>query len=635
MNFDLSFLQLNYTIEPVYHLWFVLGLTLFALVSFAREKMALEVTAIVVTAALLLWGQVFPLFVNDENMLNAKHILSGYANPSLLAVLALLVMGQGIVQTDALRPVSQLFKAEKKWKGYFALFFLFIFILVFSGFLNNTPLVILAIPLLQSLSKSAGLQESRIMMPLSFIAILGGMTTLIGSSTNLLVSSTMAELGYQAIGFFEFFTEGAILAGVGFLYVVIILPYLLPKKKPTHNVDFSQKEENREFVAELKVAQKGKLEGAKFEDGYFEGLEGATLRMIRRDDHLILPPFEGYTLEGNDILVLSATREVLSDIIARCEDSVIETVTQYAQKSRLGDDDISDGEEEEATTQGKSLCEVMIPPASRLIDIAVDRAYLTNVFGAVLLGIQRRAKILRARLGSVRLQEGDVLLVMADKQTLKAMSDSQDYIVLHGSIGNIPARKHAPMAMLLFVLTILVSALGVIPITVSAFIGACAMVVTNCLNIRQAIRAIDRKIYFLVGSALGLGLTLQETGAASLIAEYLLGLPFIEGPLSLAAILFIIVAIFTNILTNNATAILFTPIALSIAANVGVDPRIFCVTVILAANCSFASPIGYQTNLLVMGPGQYRFSDFLKAGIPLILILWGTYIALAKFYYGL
>ena len=183
--------------------------------------------------------------------------------------------------------------------------------------------------------------------------------------------------------------------------------------------------------------------------------------------------------------------------------------------------------------------------------------------------------------------------------------------------------------------TMILAATGMLSIPVAAITGAVLLIATNCLNIRQATRAIDRKIFLLVGSMLALGTALQVTGGANFLAEQILQLPFSDQPLMIAGVLFLMVALTTNILTNNACAILFTPIAMNIATNLGVDPFIFAVTVIFAANCSFASPIGYQTNLLVMGPGHYRFSDFIKAGLPLILLLWGVYLLIAKFYYGL
>lgn len=277
----------------------------------------------------------------------------------------------------------------------------------------------------------------------------------------------------------------------------------------------------------------------------------------------------------------------------------------------------------------------MVTPASRLIDMSVDQASLEGQYGAVVLGIQRRAKVVRRRLGRVRLEAGDVLLVVADNPGIDAMVNSSDLIVLAGSIKDMPLKQKAPIALAIFFATIGSAAAGWVPIPTAAFVGAVAMLLTGCLNFRQAMRSLDRKIFFLVGSALALGSTLQVSGAAMMLADSLTALPYADNPLVLASFLFLLVAFSTNLLTNNATAILFTPIALNMAAAVGVDPMIFAITVIFGANCSFASPIGYQTNLLVMGPGNYKFADFIKAGVPLVFVIWLAYIAVAKFYYGL
>jgi di/tricarboxylate transporter len=240
-------------------------------------------------------------------------------------------------------------------------------------------------------------------------------------------------------------------------------------------------------------------------------------------------------------------------------------------------------------------------------------------------------------LGRIRLEPGDVLLVAGAQGSINEIRSKgqTDVIVLSGSKKELPLPKKAPIAGLIFLVTILLASTGILSIAVASITGAVLLVATGCLNIRQATRAIDRKILLLVGSMLALGVALQASGGATFIADLMLQAPFADKPLYMAALLFIIVAFCTNVLSNNACAILFTPIAMNMAVNMGADPIVFAITVIFAANCSFASPIGYKTNLLVMGPGHYRFRDFMKAGVPLVLVLWIAYIFIAKFYYNL
>ncbi len=635
---------MNILLDPSIHMWFGLLITVGAVISFMREKISIEITSLAVLTALLVFGQVFPLpDATGKNQLDPMSLLAGFANPSLIAVLALLVMGQGMIQTDSLRFITSNFAKAGAKKGWISIIALLIFVCVMSAFMNNTPLVVIAIPILQVLSNRVGLSDSRILIPLSYIAILGGMTTLIGSSTNLLVSSTMVDLGYSPLGFFEFAVPGAILAGVGFIYVLFVLPRFLPDRASmVKDLAGSQKE----FVAEIDIAADSKLIGTECVDGHFPLLPDLNIKLIQRGGHLILPPFEGYSIESGDILIIAATRESLAEVLAQHPGFLL-SEEQEQTMLQTASVEVVEGEEEvqkpdEKPLQTRVLAEVMITPASRLVDMSLEHANFAKQFGVVVLGIQRRAKVVRRRLGRIRLESGDVLLIAGNRNTVNSMRESTDFIVLSGSKRDLPVPGKTPMAIGIFVAAVGLAAAGLMSIPVAAITGAAGMIATGCLNIRQATRAVDRKIFLLVGSMLALGVILEASGAARYIADLLLSLPFADSPLSILSILFILVAFATNVLSNNACAILFTPIAMNLAGsipvpeNLGMDiTHLFAITVIFAANCSFASPIGYQTNLLVMGPGHYRFRDFVRAGIPLVLLLWFTYILLAQYYYGL
>lgn len=617
-----------------YHMWFVLFVTGGAVYLFAREKYPLEVTSIILLTALLLFGQLFPLpDANGRNQLDAYYLLAGFANPALIAVLALLVMGQAIIRTDSLRPLIKFFVGNKFLPPRIAIVGILMFVLGFSAFLNNTPLVILAIPIMQAIGISAGIDDTKTMMPLSFAAILGGMMTLVGSSTNLLVSSAMVELGYEALGFFEFFIPGAMLAVAGLVYVVFVLPLLVPKRQSLKEAIRGQQ---KEFVAELDVAPDSILVGMECTNGRFPALPELDIRLIQRQGHLILPPFEGYVIEPHDIMIVAARRESLADVLSKFPGFLLSDedvkAMDHAEEDKEGPSDL-----EETVQETRVLAELMIPPASRYIDMTIDQIGFQRQFGIVILGIQRRARVVRRRLGRIRLEPGDVLLVVGAQGNINEMRSGgqSDVIVLSGSKQELPIPKKAPIAGFIFLMTIILASTGVLSIAVASVTGAVLLVATGCLNIRQATRALDRKILLLVGAMLALGVAMQATGGAQFIADMMLKAPFADDPLTMAALLFIIVAICTNVLSNNACAILFTPIAMNMAINMGADPVVFAITVIFAANCSFASPIGYKTNLLVMGPGHYRFRDFMKAGIPLVLVLWVAYIFIAKFYFEL
>ena len=636
---------MNFVVHPDFHMWFMLAVTAVAVFAFVREKIPLEITSIALMTVLLVYGQVF--YIEDaaspKGGLTPDTVLSGFANPSLIAVLALLVMGQGMIHTESLRVVTNKFVSSDTKFAWFSLVSILIFVCVMSSMMNNTPLVIIAIPLMQALARSVGMSSSRFMMPLSFAAILGGMTTLVGSSTNLLVSSTMVELGYDPLGFFDFIIPGSILAFVGFIYVLVVVPYILPKRK---TIAEELVGDEKEFVAELDISEDSKLVGVECVEGTFTGLEDMNVKLIQRSGHLILPPFEGYKINKGDILIVATTRQTLGNwlskypgfLLSEEEAEVIEGGNE--EKNAEGEGGSGGANIEGAET--RVLAQIMITPASRMIDMSLEHVNFHRQFGAIILGIQRRARVVRRRLGRIRLEAGDVLLIAGKNSVVNALRNNPDFIVLSGSKKDLPVPGKAPIAIGIFLITIGSAASGLVSIPAAAFAGAAAMIASGCLNIRQATRAIDRKIFFLVGSMLALGHALQVTGGAGYISSIIMSASFAQTPLAMVALLFIIVAFTTNIMTNNACAILFTPIALAIAENIPQPPDleyslsfIFAITVVFGANCSFASPIGYQTNLLVMGPGQYRFRDFIKAGVPLVLLLWCTYIILAWSYFGL
>lgn len=618
-------------------MWFVLAVTGGAVYFFAREKYPLEVTSIGLLTLLLLFGQLFPLpDANGRNQLDAYNLLSGFANPALIAVLSLLVMGQAVIQTDALRPLIRFFVGNKYMPPWLSILGILLFVMSCSAFLNNTPLVVLCIPIMQAIAISSGISESKIMMPLSFAAILGGMTTLVGSSTNLLVSSTMVELGYKPLGFFDFLVPGLMIAGVGLVFLILVLPKLVPQRQ---SLKQAIEGDEKEFVAELDVNEDSVLIGMECVQGRFPALPNIDVRLIQRQGHLILPPFEGYEIKKGDIMIVAATKDSLGDILSKFPGFLLSDEEAKIINAAEEDDEEKEGPQDldETVEETRMLAELMIPPASRFVEMTIDQVDFQRQFDIVVLGIQRRARVVRRRQGRIRLEPGDVLLVAGAQGDINDIRHKAqtDVIVLSGSKKELPIPKKAPIAALIFTITILLASTGILSIAVAALMGAVLLVATGCLNVRQATRAIDRKILLLVGAMLALGGAMQATGGAQYIADLLLKVPLADQPLYMASMLFLLVAICTNVLSNNACAILFTPIAMNMAINMDVDPIIFAITVIFAANCSFASPIGYQTNLLVMGPGHYRFRDFMKAGIPLVLVIWVAYIFVAKYYYGL
>jgi len=281
------------------------------------------------------------------------------------------------------------------------------------------------------------------------------------------------------------------------------------------------------------------------------------------------------------------------------------------------------------------LAEAVLAPGSRLIGRSVEQASLRHETGCIVVGIQRRSRMIRSRLDEIRLAAGDVILVLGNRADVLDLRRSRDFLLLEWSARALPKFAYGARARWIFLATIAAAASGVVPIVVAALAGAAAMIPAQCLNVRQAARAFDRRIYLLIGASIAMASALEATGGAAEIAHGLVSALAGASPAMVASALFLLIAIMSNFLGHHAAAVLFTPIAIDTAINLGVDPLIFIYLVIFAANCSFATPMGYQTNLLVMGPGHYRFIDFTRAGAPLIALIWLAYSLFVPWYYGL
>ena len=353
-----------------------------------------------------------------------------------------------------------------------------------------------------------------------------------------------------------------------------------------------------------------------------------TVRLIQRGERAILPPFEDIAVIQGDVIVVAATRAILKEAIAAHGELF---------HPDLRDGKALDDDDEDAPWRQKDqvLAEVMIAPASRLVGQTLRLAGFRYKTGCIVLGIQRRARMIRARITEIRLEAGDVLLVQGQRDDIRELRNARDAILIESSREDLPSLDHAKRASIIFLGAVMLAALGILPIVVSAFVGAIAMVATGVLNLRQAFRAVDPKITTAIAAALAMSIALRETGGAMFVAHGLVSMLEDQGPIVILSMLFLIAALLTNVISNNAVAVLFTPIAVDLAIEVGAQPMLFAIAMVFAANCSFASPMGYQTNLLVMGPGHYKFQDFVRTGIPLILIMWIAFTLIAKFLWGL
>ena len=597
---------------------------LIAVGCYAAERLSLEVTSIGLIGFLLVFFHFFPVAGPDgKNALDAQAILSGFANPALIAVLALLVIGQGIIQTGALNgPISALLKHTGA-NPRIAVAATLLVTAAISGFMNDTPVVVIFIPIMAVIADRMRTSPSKVMIPVSFAAILGGITTLIGSSTNMLVGGALKRVAGIDIGFFDFTVPALVLAGIGFVYVIFIVPLLLPDRASMAGALVGGS--GRHFIAQIDVKADSTLVGEVSVAGMFVKLPEVTVQMIQRGDSVLLPLIDDVTLQPGDAVIIAATRKALTDLIAKYP-GIVQGVSAIPE----------DGSGDQVMPIGdRILVEAVVAPASRLEGRTVGQIGFHGRTGCIIIGVQRRSRMIRTDFKRIRLESADVLLILGKREDISRLRAERDVILVEGSSSEVPAVQRAARALLIFAGVVVASATELVPIVISSLIGVTLMIMTGCLNVHQAFRALDRRIMMIVGAALAMGAALEATHGAAYLADLLVWAFSGNGPALTLSAFFLLIALLTNILSNNACAVLFTPIAYGIAVKVGCDPRIFAYAVIFASNCSFATPVGYQTNLLVMGPGHYRFGDYARAGIPLLLLLWLAFSLFAPWYYGL
>ncbi len=614
------------SIAGSFHIWATYLLVVLAIFGFASERLRVEITSLLILVALILLFELFPLPGGEaaKARLDTTVLVAGFANPALIAVMALLVLGHGLSRAGALDWVLKLFLDITGDRPTLAILICFAAVFAGSAFVNNTPIVVIFIPILETLSRRFQISSSRIMMPLSYAAILAGMTTLLGSSTNLLVSGTLKQIGAKPLGFFDFTVPGLVLAAAGLAYLALVAPRLLRRRRsPMGRLVIG---EQRRFIAQLTVGDESKLIGQKARFNLL-GIRGSRLILVQRDEHSHVPPFGDLEIRYGDTLVILATRDALG---------AAQTAFPHLMFNMSGED-LPEDEEERKQWLGRDqmVTEVMVAPGARLVGRTLEEAGFRARFGCLVLGVERRSHMIRRRLTGSVLREGDVLVVQGRREALEGLSGHRGLIVLDGTTKPLPPARAAETAGVIFIATVAAAALGVLPIAGAALVGVALMLATGVLTLRQATDALDRRIFLMVGASLALGAAMMQTGAAAYLAHGVIGLTGGAGPAVVLSVLFLLVAVLTNVLSNNATAILFTPIALGLAQGMHAHPVPFALAVLFGASCSFATPIGYQTNLLVMGPGHYRFGDFLRVGTPLVLVLWLVFSAFVPWYYGL
>lgn len=604
-------------------MWASLAVVLGAIGFYLSDKYSMEIVSVGIVAALLVVFSLPGAVGENGTPVSASDLLMGFGNPALITIMALLVVGQGLFQTGALDGPTKYLLGAYDRRPTSTLIFAFAAVFVISAFINNTPVVIMFLPVMSAIAMRMGAAPSKLMMPLSFASVFAGMTTLIGTSTNLLAAETFERIEGRSLGFFEQSPMGLILAGAGLLYLLFASRILLPNRKAMSE-DFVPAS-GKQFVVQIEILGDHFLTGKRPVAGMFADLPEMTVRMIQRGERAILPPFEDVTLQVGDLVIVAATRKTLTDLLSDQPDML-----EQIWRAGGGQSDDAD------TPRSLALTEAVIAPGSRMIGRTVEMLGFRRLTKAVTLGIQRRSRMIRAKLGEIRLEAGDTLLLCGPEDALREMRASRDLIILEWSQTEIPITTRGQAARLIAIGMVIAAATGLLQIVHASVIAATAMILFGCLNTRQAARSLDLRIFLVIGAALAMGAALEATGAAGLVAHQVVNLAAPYGELAVLSAIFLAVALLTNVLSNAATAVLFSPIALSAAEQAGAaDPLPYLLAVIYGANCCFATPIAYQTNMLVMGPGHYKFSDFLRFGGPLVILLWAVFTVAAPWRFDL
>ena len=593
-----------------------------AIILYARDTFPMELVSAGIITTLLLLFFVADLVPSTSQSVSPETLLSGFGNPALITIMALLVVGQGLFQTGALDGPSRFMMASYDSRPLLTLITAFAAVFVTSAFINNTPVVVMFLPIMAAFAEKMKVSPSKLMQPLSFVSVFAGMTTLIGTSTNLLAADIYKTTEGVSLGFFELAPVGLILAAAGALYMVPASRFFLPNREGMEANLVSRS--GRQFVAQIAISEGNPLVGQTAIAGMFPDLAEMTVRMIQRGESSFLPPFDDVTLKAGDLLIVAATRKTLTDTLASQPD-----LLRQMWQSREGTT------EDEGGTPRLMLVEAVVAPGSRMIGRAIEQLGFRRLTNTLVLGVQRRSRMMRARLGDIRLEAGDTLLLCGPSSSFEELRASRDLLLLEWSQVELPATEKSLIARWITAIVVVAAATGLLDILHASILGAVAMVGSGCLNIRQASRSLDLRIFTLIAAAIAMGMALDRTGAALALAQGVVDVVSPFGTVAVLSVLFLVVAIMTNVLSNSATAVLFTPIAISAAHLLGVDPKPFVLAVIYAANCCFATPIAYQTNLLVMGPGHYKFMDYVRFGGPLVLVLWVVFTIIAPLRFDL
>ena len=586
----------------------VLLLTAVALFLFTRDRLPLETSSLAILIVLVVGFEIFPYEKNGVS-LGPVDFFAGFGNEALIAICALMMVGKALETTGALQPLATIVSRAWQSRPLMALLVTLVAGAILSAFMNNTPIVVLLMPILVAVSMRVKFPVSGVMLPMGLATIIGGMSTTIGTSTNLLVVGIASDMGLVTFGMFDFVLPVAIVGGVAIFFLWAIAPKMLPDRVPPM-ADITP----RVFNSQLFVTEGSFADGKSLSEVLAKTNGQMRVDKIQRSDSLFLAKLPSVVLQPGDRLFVKDSPDNLKHF-----EQLLGATLYNESDSEHPIDDLTP-----LKAEGQQIAEVVVTRGSPLHLRSLAAARFKSSYGLLPLAIHRArapSSQVTGDLNTIRLRAGDVLLVQGTRDAIDTLKSSGTMLVLDGTT-DLPHTHRANRALAVMAFVVLAAAFGFVPISVSSLIGVGMMLALGCLTWRDAATALSTSVIMIIVASLALGKALMGTGMADFLATGFVniaaGLPI---PVILSGFI-LIMAVLTNVVSNNAAAVIGTPIAVAIATQLGADPIPFVLAVLFGANMSFATPFGYQTNLLILSAGGYKFSDFLRVGIPLTIIMW-------------
>ena len=571
-------------------------------VFFIMEILPIEVTAMGAIGILLLF-----------DVLTWQEAISGFSNPAVITIGAIFIMSRALVKTGFLEVFADFLAKKGGNRKWLTIFIFLLTVSIISGFINNTAAVAIFIPLGIDLCQRFRISPTKVLLPLSYAAIFGGTLTLIGTSTNLVVSSIMEEMNMAPFSMFEFTKLGLIFLVLGTLYNMIISKWFMPSRSIISSL--TRKYHMGSFLTEFKVGEDSPLIGNAYKDLDISQKYNLQVYKIIRDSENIRFNLQNIIIREGDIFLVHIN---VKDMLKFKDEMKVLLLTDVKMNVA------------ELTGKNHVIVEGLVSQQSALIGKTLQEFDFRNRYGSFVLAVKRQRELLRDKIAHIRLKFSDTLLIMVPKERLEILRTSNNLIVLEELDIHLRYERYWWFSILVIPAVMLLAAFGVIPIVKAAILGAILLLVMRTLSIQDAYESISWSVIFLIASLVPMGIAIQKTNLDEVTGNLIIGIGTLIGggegldPVIILAVLYGVTFILSAFISNVAVAVMLTPIGIMLATILNVDPRPFLVAICFGASCSFMTPMGYQTNMMVFAPGQYRLKDFFQMGIPLTLVFWIT-----------